>query len=394
MLFRRAILSDLESHVSTPDIVVVTGMRRSGKTTLLRMIFDKLESDNKVFIDLENPIDRMAFEEKDYNNIWANLRAHGLASDRRACFFLDEIQAAPAVVSAVKYLHDHYDAKFFLTGSSSFYLKNLFPESLAGRKIVFELRPLDFREFLVFKQVEKEFFEDFSRKDAEKNAVVFEKTVKLFEEYLEFGGFPQVVLTPDHGRKKAQLGDIFKSYFEKDVEGLADFRRIERFRDLMLLLLQRTGSKVDVSKLASEVGVSRPTAQSYIAFLRGTYFIDLLPPHARNRDREVSGARKVYLCDTGFVRHFGRVDEGRLFENAVFLNLRKYGEVRYYQKRSGREIDFVLPGKGIGVEVKNTGSERDYRALVAAGRSIGLKEHFVVTRRFRPDRGFVPALEL
>lgn len=384
----------IDPWIDKKEIVVVTGMRRTGKTTLLRMIYEKIGSSNKVFLDMENVLEQRIFEETDFNNVWANLKPYGLTNKERAHIFIDEVQARPGVVMAIKYLHDHYDAKFFLTGSSSLYLKNLFPESLAGRKVAFELMPLDFREFLVFKGREAPEGDGLGEAESRKNAVRHETRVKLFDEYLAFGGFPQVVLAEREEDKRLHLNDIFSSYFEKDVRALADFRNRTAFRDLLLLLMQRTGSKVEAAKLASEVGVVRPTILSYLAFLEGTYFIFLVEPFSRNRDREVSGARKVYFCDNGFLSQFGRVSEGSLLENAVYLNLRKHGAVRYYQKRTGPEIDFVIPDKGLAVEVKSRGNDRDMARLDKLAEAMGLAERYIVSREYLDGRGIIPATEI
>lgn len=402
MQFERKILKALRERIDTPEIIVVTGMRRVGKTTALRMIHDEIPSRNKAFIDIENPIDQRIFEEKDFNNIWANLQAYGISAHEKAYLFLDEIQAMPDIVKAVKYLHDHAadgapappQVKFFLTGSSSYYLKNLFPESLAGRKRIFELHPLDYEEFLTFKGHLRPLLETFAAKESGKNAVRFEKERKLYDEYLAWGGFPQVVLTDDPRDKGAQLTDILKSYFEKDVRLISDFRQINHFRDLLLLLLQRAGSRLDVTKLASEASLSRDTVYSYLAFLQGTYVIDLIPPYTLNRDREISGAKKVYICDNGFLNYFGKIDEGALLENGVYLNLRKYGEIRYYQRRTGRELDFILPEMQTGIEVKQTGDAHDVRRVAALAQSLNLKEQYVVTREFRDLPGLIPAQDL
>ena len=394
MLIKRKIFSMLKKQIDLPEIVVLTGMRRVGKTTIYQMVYDTILSGNKVFFDLENPIEQMIFEEKDYNNIWENLKSYGITSTKRAYIFLDEIQEKPEIIKAVKYLYDHYDVKFFLTGSSSFYLKNLFPESLAGRKVIFELYPLDFEEFCFFKKVKIKFKKSFSLKLAEKNPVQFEKLTKLYDEYVTYGGFPQVVLTEDYEHKARQISDIFKSYFQKDIIQLADFRNINAFRDLMLVLFQRVGSKLDVTKLASAIGVSRETVYSYLSYLCGTYFINLISPYSTNVDREVSGARKVYICDTGIVNQFAKVSEGALFENAVFLNLRNYGKINYYQKRSGAEIDFILSDKNIALEVKSTGSEKDYRKLKKIAQKLNCKEQYIISRKFSEYSGVIPALYL
>ncbi|MFH2034018.1 MAG: ATP-binding protein, partial [Candidatus Margulisiibacteriota bacterium] len=380
MIFKRKIEPILADQLESKEIIVLTGMRRVGKTTLYKSIFDQIKSDNKVFLDIENPIEQKIFEEKDYNNIWANLKHYGISHEHKAFIFLDEIQAFPEIVKAIKYLYDHYDVKFFLTGSSSYYLKNLFPESLSGRKIVFELFPLDFEEFLIFRNLEPAFPFELLDKEHGKNEIHYEKTQKYYDEYLEYGGFPQVVLAENYEQKKLYLNDIFKSYFEKDVQSIADFRDINAFRDLLLLLLQRVGAKLDISKLSSEIGVSRETIYSYLAFLQGTYFIYLVPPFSRNADREVSGAKKIYICDNGIANQFSKVNEGGLFENAIFLNLKKYGEIRYYQRRSGGEIDFILPDRKAAIEVKLSGSDAELKKLSSLSKALSLKEYYIVSK--------------
>jgi uncharacterized protein len=394
MLYKRKLFQELVKRINDKEIIVVTGMRRVGKTTLFKMIFDSLETKNKVFLDIENPLNQKIFEEEDYNNIWANLKSFGVDEKSKSFIFLDEIQAKPEIVKVVKYLYDHYDVKFFLTGSSSFYLKNLFPESLSGRKIVFEIFPLDFEEFLIFKNFNKEFYEKFNEKDKNKNKVSHEKIKKLYEEYLEFGGFPQVVLAENLERKKEFLMDIFKSYFEKDVQGLADFKEINKFRDLLLLLLKRVGTKLDITKLSNELGVSRETIYSYISFLEKTYFISLISPFTNSIDREVSGTKKIYICDNGIGKYLGNSEEGSLLENAIFNNLRNFGEIKYYERRSGGEVDFILPEKKTAIEVKNKGDEKDYSRLKKIAGDLKLKEFYIITKEFVDKKGFVVASDV
>lgn len=394
MFIQRRIYPALQKVVSEREIIVLTGMRRSGKTTLYRALFDGIRSSNKVFLDLENPLEQKIFEEKDFNNIIANLEnAYGLDRKKKMYVFVDEIQAMPEGIAAIKYLYDHYDIKFFLTGSSSFYIKNYFPESLAGRKFVFELFPLDFEEFLLFKKIDRQRYGTFREKSTKKNEIASEKLRGIYDEYLLYGGFPGVVLSDGAELKKLRLQDIFKSYFEKDVKVMADFRNMKAFRDLLLLLMQRAGSKIDISKLSKEVGVSRETVYSYLNFLESTYFVSFLTPFTKNPDREVSGARKVYLCDTGILNHFGKVSDGALFENSVFLNLLKYGELQYYEKRSGGEIDFIIDEK-IAVEAKTKGVESDYVKMKRTADKLGMQESYLVTKEFGVDPFIIPAVEL
>lgn len=387
-------MQQLVREIKSDTIVVLTGMRRVGKSTLFNMLFDKIPSTNKVYLDIENPIDQQIFEENDYRNIIANLKTYGIRSSERIYVFLDEIQAYPPIVKAIKYLHDHYRVKFFVTGSSSFYLKNLFPESLAGRKRIFELMPLTFGEYLVFKDIHRDVPKNFDDVCTSKNKILYEKYIKHFDEYVLYGGFPQVVLTEHLDDKKHQLKDIFKSYFEKDVVGLAHFRDVSSLRDVILLLLQRVGSKLDISKISSEIGISRETVYSYLSFLEATYFIYLITPYSQSVEREVSGGRKVYVCDTGFINHFAHVDAGNCFENAVFLNLKKYGPIRYYEKRNAQEIDFILKDIHTAIEVKSKGTPQQYTKLVKTAESLGLAKSYMITRTYSADKNVIPAVNL
>jgi len=392
-IYPRKLTAVLAREINKPGIVVLTGMRQVGKTTLMRMIFEDIESANKVFLDLENPLNQRIFEEKNYDNIIANFNRMNLYTDKRLFVFLDEIQLAPKIVKAVKYLYDKYGIKFFLTGSSSFYLKDLFPESLAGRKIIYELFPLDFEEFLIFKEKQRVFFKGWRSKVKNKNEIDYELYKKLFDEYMEYGGFPAVVLSKARERKRQILEDIFKSYFEKDIKSLADFKELGKLRDLILLLSQRVGSKFEISKIASEIGISRQTVYSYLTFLEKTYFIFFLTPFSRNIDNEVRGAKKVYFCDCGLLNYLSRVSEGTLFENAVFLALRKYGQLNYYEKYRGPEIDFIL-NKKIAFEAKLTPSLHDLKKIKRVSESINLKKYYLIEKNYTHIKGSIPVHDL
>lgn len=197
----------------------------------------------------------------------------------------------------------------------------------------------------------------------------------------------------DITRKGMHLNDIFKSYFEKDVKNLARFRGIQLFRDLLLLLFSRVGSKLDIARLASELGTSRETIYSYLSFLQDTFFITLVPSFTGSMDKLVSKAKKVYFCDTGILNEFAKVSEGALFENAVYNNLQGFNNIHYYQKKSGREIDFILDSK-IGLEVKLKGIPSDFERLKTISAKIGLENCYVVSKEFVDSDGFISVIDL
>lgn len=393
MLYTRAIFSKLESELQTKEITVITGMRRVGKTTALMHLFNLVKSKNKAVFDLENPLHRKIFEEENYDTVWNNLRQFNITNSEKVYIFLDEVQNLPEISRVVKYLYDHWDVKFFLTGSSSYYLRNLFPESLAGRKIVFEMFPLTFAEFLIFKDIKKYPLTTFAKKAEDKNKISYEKLNPLYREYLEFGGFPSVVLEPNSERKKLLLSEIFTSYFEKDAKNLADFKDMSKLRDLILLLIPRVGSRIEILKLATGLSVSRETVYNYLAFLEQTYFISLLPRHSGSIDRQAAGSKKLFLCDCGMANILGKTSEGQLFEQSIFQNLRSDHKLSFYNKDNGAEIDFIVDEK-LALEVKMTTSQQDINTLKLRAESIKLTESYVVTSQYSDRKEIIMATDI
>jgi len=385
MIRKRLLFNQIKPYLNSPEAIIITGMRRTGKTSLLQFIYDGISSSNKLFLDLENPLNQKYFEESNYEKIKSNLEVLGLKFNKKPHLFLDEIQLTKNLPSVVKYLIDHYQAKCFLTGSASFYLKNLFSESLSGRKYIFELFPLTFREFLDFKESKIVLPETPSFITPS----IFEMISNLYEEYIFFGGFPEVVLKKTNEEKKKTLEDIFSSFFQLEVLRVGDFRKNRIVRDLIMLLMERIGSRLDIQKLAKELGVSRPTIQDYITFLEGTYFIHLVKPFSRKRDVEIRKVPKIYLCDSGISNYFANLSKGLLFENNIFQNLRIKGEVNYYQRKTGlSEIDFIL-NKKEAFEVKITPAETDLRRLRKLSQELKLKEYRIISKNYSPFKNVV-----
>jgi predicted AAA+ superfamily ATPase len=377
MVYKRHIMTEIDGFIDSQEAIVITGMRRTGKTTILKYYHDNIGSENKIYLDLENITNRRYLEDENYEKIRKTFEFLGIDFTKRAFVFIDEIQFAKNIPSIVKYFIDHYNTKFFLTGSASFYLKNLFTESLAGRKILFELFPLVFSEFLIFKNIKLNVPKDAN--DITKG--IFDTVESLYEEYLLYGGLPGVVLKTNIREKKKSIEDVFNSYFQLEVIQLGDFRKNEVIRDLILLLMECVGSKIDIQRFARDLGVSRPTIYEYLAFLEGTYFIALIKPVSKGRSVEIRKTPKIYICDTGLLNHFTKLGNGSIFENSVFQNLRTKGVVNYYQKKSGVEIDFVL-NRDTAYEVKITAKQSDIRKLKNLATELGLNEYKIISKNF------------
>lgn len=380
--YPRQIFPALKDALSDSRAVVITGMRRVGKTTSLHWLLDQVQSSNKIYLDLERLDQRAVFQESNYDLVINFLRNRGMDSTQPMTVALDEIQYVPNLPSVVKYLADNFPIKFLLTGSSSFYLKNYFTESLAGRKIVFEMFPLTFGEFLGFRGITYQPRGQFA--DMRFDPYEFERLKHPYEDYLLYGGLPSVVLEERPSVRKDLLNDIFSSYINIDVRTLADFQKMGELQQLLRVLALRIGNKVDVTKLASVVGVSRPTLLQFLEFLEKTYVIARVPAYAGG-DKPASLGKKLYFCDNGIANILAQVSEGALFENAIHNQLARYGDLAYLAKGSEYEVDFILKQKNlIALEVKYHPTSSDSEKLSRIADRHGIKQRWIVGKFATP----------
>ncbi len=383
-LIHRTIFPALLDALLDQRVIVITGMRRVGKTTTLRWLLDQVPSSNKIYMDLERLDQRTVFEVPNYEVVLNYFRNLGLDPSKPLTVALDEIQNVQNLPSVVKYLSDHHGIKFLLTGSSSFYLKKFFTESLAGRKIVFEMFPLGFGEFLDFRDVP--YRKRHILEDMQFDAREYVRLSAYYEEFLAFGGLPSVVLEPRAEVKREILNDIFTSYINIDVQTMADFRKIGELKSLLKTLTSRIGNKLDLSKLSQIIGISRPTLNEYLEFLEMTYIIYRLPTFA-GPDKTISLGKKLYFRDNGIVSILGSPGEGARFENAIFNQLRNYGELAYLAKSNDYEVDFVItpPDEpAIGLEVKVHPTAADRSRLTKIAQRHDLHQSFVIGRYATP----------
>ena len=378
---KRYLFYDLMKYLDHKNALIITGMRQVGKTTLMKQLFDQIDAP-KLWYDFENPLDLLHFENINYDAIYEILKNEAGSGDKRLFVFIDEIQNFPEVTKIIKYLIDKYNVKFIVTGSSNYYLKNLFPESLSGRKFLFVLQPLSFSEYLYFNDKIK--FNEHNKELKLKSSyslLEYKKYEVDYQIYLEYGGFPEVVTTSDSSTKKLILKNIFASFFEKDIKVLSDIKDIREMRDLILTLVPRTGNILDVTKLSNELEINRVKIYGYLELLQGVFFIKLIPKYSKSIDRTVAGGRKVYFADTGLLNIIGKVNEGQLFENAVANQLSVYGDLFYYNKRSVSEIDFIL-NKEIAFEVKLKSSASDLKKLEKNSAEIGLNQYYLISKNY------------
>jgi len=345
-------------------IIILTGARQTGKTTLAKLSFPEMK-----YIALDDP---MLLGE--YASLTADQWHHLYPSA-----ILDEVQKIPAVVESIKSAYDRFpDSRYLLTGSSQLLLMSKVRESLTGRCTIFELYPLTIPEILSRSwsdTVKNSFFQKYLESpDLPPLAPSFmmdpgfAERDAAFRWYLEFGGYPALV-NPGLGNEERYewLTGYVRTYLERDVRDLANFRFLEPFVRVQKMTSLLTGELINYSDLAREAGITAATAQRFISYLDMSYQTIQLQPWTRNKVKRLTKSAKLHYLDPGVQRAIiGKRGgmSGNEFESAVVAEIFKQARnlnspVSFYHLRTvdGREIDILIETeKGyIAIEIKMSG---------------------------------------
>ncbi len=354
-------MSRIIQYLESEYILILIGARQVGKTTILRYLFDKLKNENKkaYFINLED-IDYLALLNESPKNLFSII---GRDLQERITVFIDEIQYLNNPTNFLKYFYDEYKEKIKLivSGSSAFYLDSKFKDSLAGRKRIFQVYPLSFSEFLIFKD-EMELWDKFKRDVNLDNFgldsfnIIEQRQLNiLIDEYLRFGGFPRVALDNDIQEKNEILRDQVESFIKKDILE-AQINYPDKFFQLLRILASQVGRLVNKNELANTLGISTSAIDNYLATMLKSFHIALIPPYYGNMRKELTKQQKVFFFDLGLrnhlVRNFDivdlRQDKGELFENFVFRELLEFAsldQVKFWRTQNKNEVDFIVDEK-------------------------------------------------
>ena len=361
-MIKRTLFQEIKKHLEKPEITLIVGPRQAGKTTLMRQIQDELnlQAQKTPFFSLDNDTDRPFFDSQDtlLNTIALQL------GQEKGYVFIDEIQRKTDAGLFLKGLYDrNLPYKFIVSGSGSVELKEKVHESLAGRKRMFELSTLSFTEFVNHKTDYR--YED---KLGDFFSLMRPQAERLLEEYLNFGGYPRVILSQTLEEKTAVIADIYQSYLEKDIAYLLNIQKTESLTNLVRLLASKAGSLINVSELSSTLGISVKTINDYLWYLEKTFIIERVTPFFKNIRKEITKQPTIYFVDLGMKnyaqRQFGlaapNTTSGYLFENFVFLALKEFlippASLHFWRTQDKAEVDFVIDaGQNlIPVEVKYT----------------------------------------
>lgn len=356
MTIERNLTTKIQNCLDSDETLLLIGARQAGKTTILHQIEEALKKRGQpcYFLNLEDP-DYLALLNTSPKNL---LQIFNFSPDQRTFVLVDEVQYLNNPSNFLKYFYDEYHSKIKIiaSGSSAFYLDKRFRDSLAGRKRIFYVLTLSFREFLRFKKEESLAVANFGTLSLSEK----EKINLYYREFLVYGGYPRVVLTP-LSNKEEVLADLTYSYIKKDVLE-ANIRHDESFFKLFKILASQTGGLVNTSELATTLGLSKTAVENYLYVMQKSFHLRLVRPFFRNTRKELTKMPKVYFLDLGLrnflLRNFSsyeqRDDKGPLLENAVYRELLEnhdFEDVKFWRTISKNEVDFLV-NEDIALEVK------------------------------------------
>lgn len=362
-------------------LVILTGARQTGKTTLARAVYPDLR-----YVNLDAPENREAVRA---------IASAAWARDMGAAI-LDEAQKEPVVFEKVKYAYDDGVLSFsVLLGSSQILLLKKIRETLAGRVSLFELWPLMMSEIAAAGKVPSpplvdRLFSEASLKDvfADIPGILLDRedeAARRAESHLlQWGGMPGLLTLSDDERRQ-WLKDYGFTYLERDLGDLARLDDLSPFRKFQQLTALRSGCLLNYSELARDAAVSVDTARRYLEYLRLSYQTLLLPPYRVNLTSAVIKTPKVYWLDVGLLRSLSGMRgsvTGEIYETMVVGELMKWmktagrdGELTFYRTRSGLEVDILLETAAgvVGMEIKNRRviAPKDVTALREVARGLG-----------------------
>jgi len=378
---------NIQIPVNTGKIITLIGARRSGKTYILYQMIhrlaDAVDKTDLVYINFEDERLNLKIEELDfilqcYRELYPDKNLS------RCWFFFDEIQNTEGWEKFVRRVHDTISRHIFITGSNSKLLSSEIATALRGRSISYQVYPLSFREYLLFKNAETDLYAGKSRAAINNHLSV----------YLERGGFPEIINIEDELVRQKILQEYFNVMMFKDVVERYGVKNIPALKFFLKRLLSSSTKQASINNIFNELKsagfrIGKNTVYGFMEAAENIFLAFPLRKHSFKAATMELGEKKIYAIDTGLLNaiiYKFSDDRGKAVEQAVFLELRRRGkEIFFYKDKT--ECDFIIQdGLDItgalqvayAMEAEKT-RQREIRGLLEACRRFGLKQGTIVT---------------
>lgn len=389
---KREITEKLFTVLKYDKVVTIVGVRRSGKSYILRqlaknLIKKKVPKEDSLIINFEEP----AFEGSDLKLLLKIYESYKeiIKPKGKPYIFLDEIQEVKNWEKFVRSLNERKEAYLILTGSSSKLMSEEMGTILTGRQLTFEVFPLSFKEFLIFNNLKIK-----NEKDIYLNADYIKK---YSWEYVKYGGFPEVVLIENEEIKNKIIFEYYNTIINRDIIERYKIRSIEKMKHLARYYFSNICSSITYRKISGFLNMPTETISRFSEYLQTAkliFFIDRFSFSLKERE---NSPRKIYCIDNGFFTSLGfrfMENRGKLLENLVAIELlrRKYYrhndlEIYYWKDYQQREVDFVLKKRTkveqliqvcYSLEEYNT-KKREIKALLKASKELKCKNLLIIS---------------
>ncbi len=385
-IIRDELIEKLKKLSESKEIVVVKGIRRSGKSTLLLQFCKKLidlglEKKDILIVNFEDP--RFKNLNLDLLNKIYELYLTELQPNEKHFVILDEAQNVTGWEKFAKFLHENKRINVFVTGSSSKLLSSEYGTVLAGRHLDIEVRPLSFREYLLFQGIMTKDNLDI----ANKRHIL----KKEFKNYLINGGFPKVAISKTETQRKELLETYFRDIIIKDIVKRYKIKEINKIEDLTKYYLTNVSALQSFNNIKNVLKLNLDTVERFSYYLTTVFLLSFVKKFSYSEKEQLLNPRKVYCADNGLrnsVAFTFLEDYGKLAENLVFNSLDRYEQEIFYWKNSKQEeVDFVIKEKQKIKEIiqvcwnidKKETREREIKSLISACEEFKLKKGLILT---------------
>ena len=373
--------------LKTNVVVDIIGVRRSGKSYIMRQTIKKLiehtSAENTLMVNFEDKRFTKFYPEM-LDDIY-NTYCQFLKPDKKPTIFLDEIQNVPRWERWVRTMHELSKAKIVISGSSSKLLSGELSTVLTGRHLDIFTHPLSFKEFIQFKGIQLKNHLDIITQKIELK--------RKFDEYAEFGGFPEVALSKE---KKQLLLTYFDDILTKDIEKRYKIRETEKLRALSHFYLTNISKSITFNSLKKIINTTTNTIEKFSSYLEEVNLIFFIKRLSFKVKEQEKSPRKVYSIDAGLANAIGfRFSEniGRIAENIVATELNRQTktnpniEIYYFQDTDKKEVDFVIKNKQKveqllqvcwNIDEYKT-KEREQKALLTASEKLKCNNLLIIT---------------
>jgi len=369
----RTQLVEIERAGSSPHAVIVSGLRRAGKSTLLAQMAHRLGRETFYYLNFED--DRfISFQAGDFNDLYqAMVEVFG----ERTIFIIDEIQNILGWEHFVRRFMDQ-GFKFYITGSNAALLSRELGTRLTGRYIPVELFPFSFKEYLMFSDAP-------SPPIGRMTTLDVAQLRRYLDDYLLLGGIPDALKYPN----LPVLRTLYDDVLYRDIATRYRIEAVSALKELAFTLMSNPAGLVSYNKLKNRFGLgSVNTIKNYISYMENSWLIFTLNIYDYSVKRQQIAPKKIYSIDTGLINSIGfkfSPNTGKLLENLVFLALRREArDIYYYMSPEGYEVDFYLPESRQLIQVTqhmaNPGTrEREFRAVEAATQHLKVESALILS---------------